>query len=315
MRAVAIDRFGPPDVMKLVEVPLTPIGPADARVRVHAAGVNPLDYKIRDGSSGLVKDFGPAAFPIVLGRECCGTVEAVGEDVDHIGVGQRVFGMAPLKHRGGCYAEFVNLPADCLVPAPEGVGDVTLAGTALVALTAWAAVHDLGQVQPGQTVLVHGGGGGVGQVVLQLCREIGAAVYATASARNRERIEALGATHVDYVRADFSTVVPRPDVIIDGVYFGTYQKNMDLLVPGGKLVILPTLADLGPARERGIDVGVPMVAPDGERLTAIAQRLGDGRLDVEVSTVLPLAEAAQAHRILEGGHTRGKVVLDVAVTR
>ena len=106
--------------------------------------------------------------------------------------------------------------------------------------------------------------------------------------------------------------MPRPDVIIDGVYFGTYQKNMDLLVPGGKLVILPTLADLGPARERGIDVGVPMVAPDGERLTAIAQRLGDGRLDVEVSTVLPLAEAAQAHRILEGGHTRGKVVLDVA---
>ena len=148
MRAVAIDRFGPPDVMKLVEVPLTPIGPADARVRVHAAGVNPLDYKIRDGSSGLVKDFGPDDFPIVLGRECCGTVEAVGEDVDHIGVGQRVFGMAPLKHRGGCYAESANLPADCLVPAPEGVGDVTLAGTALVALTAWAAVHDLGQVQP-----------------------------------------------------------------------------------------------------------------------------------------------------------------------
>jgi NADPH:quinone reductase-like Zn-dependent oxidoreductase len=312
MRAVAIDRFGPPEVLRTVDVPLTPIGATDARVRVHTAGVNPIDYKMRDGSSGLVKDFDPADFPLVLGRECCGTVEAVGEDVDHIAVGQRVFGMAPLKHRGGCYAEFVNLPADCLVPAPSNVSDAALGGASLVALTAWAAVHDLGQVRAGQTVLVHGGGGGVGQIVLQLCREPGATVYATASARNRERVEALGATHVDYARVDFATAVPRPDVIIDGVYFGTYQKNMDLLVEGGKLVILPTLADLAPARERGIDVAVPLVAPDAERLAAIAERLGDGRLDVEVSTVLPLAEAAEAHRLLEAGHARGKVVLVVS---
>lgn len=298
-----------------VDIPLHPIGPADARVRVHAAGVNPLDYKMRDGSSGVVKDYGPGDFPVVLGRECCGIVEAVGEDVEHIAVGQRVFGMAPLKHRGGCYAEFANLPGDCLVPAPDGVDDVMLGGAALVALTAWAAVHDLGGVTQGQRVLVHGGGGGVGQVVLQMCREAGAEVYATASARNKDLVTSLGARHIDYARADFAAEVPSPDVIIDGVYFGTYQKNMDLLADGGKLVILPTLADLQPAKDRGIDVSVPMVSPNAERLTAIAERLADGRLRIEVSTVLPLEDAAQAHRLLESGHARGKIVLDVAVGR
>lgn len=316
MRAVAIDRFGPPEVLHTVEMSQGPLGPSDVRVRVAAAGVNPLDYKMRDGSSGVVKDYGPADFPVILGRECCGVVEDIGESVgaqrERLQVGRRVFGMLPLKHRGGCYAEFADLPASCLVPAPDGVPDAVLGGTALVALTAWAAVHDLAQVQPGQTVLVHGGGGGVGQVVVQLCREIGATVYATASARNRDRIQSLGATHVDYTREDFTAVVPRPDVIIDGVYFGTYEKNMDHLRPGGKLVILPTLADLGPARERGIDVSVPSVAPDADRLTAIAERLADGRLDIEVPTVLPLAQAAEAHRLLETGHVRGKIVLAVA---
>lgn len=312
MRAVAIDRFGPPDVLRSVELPLQPIGPTDARVRVSTAGVNPLDYKMRDGSSGLVKGYAAGDFPLILGRECCGIVEAVGEDVEHIGVGQRVFGMIPLKQHDGCYAEFVNVPADCLALAPEGIDDVTLGGTALAGLTAWIAVHDLGQVSPGQTVLVHGGGGGVGQIVVQLAREAGAKVYATASAKNKDRVEALGATHIDYVRADFTKDAPRPDVIIDGVYFGTYQKSMDRLFPGGKLVILPTLADLGPAHERGIDVAIPAVAPDRERLAALAERLADGRLDVEISLVLPLGEAAQAHRLLQGGHARGKIVLDVA---
>lgn len=312
MRAIAIDAFGSPDVLHLADLPVPQVGPADARVRVHTAGVNPIDYKMRDGSSGLVKGYGPQDFPVVLGRECCGTVEEVGADVEHLAVGQRVFGMAPLTHKGGCYAEYTALPADSLVAAPDAVPDTVLGGAALASLTAWTAVHDLGEVHEGQTVLVHGGGGGVGQIIVQLCLEAGATVYATASARNRERLQALGATHVDYASEDFTAVVPTPDVIIDGVYFDVYEKNMDLLAPGGKLVILPSLADLGPAKERGIDVAVPSIRPDRDRLTAIAERLADGRLSIEVSEVLPLEEAAQAHRTLEEGHARGKIVLQVA---
>ncbi|WP_116116100.1 NADP-dependent oxidoreductase [Austwickia chelonae] len=310
MRAVAIDRFGSPEEMHVVDLPVAEPGPGEVRVRVTAAGVNPLDYKIRDGSSGLVKDFGPDDFPLVLGRECCGVVEAAGEG-SGLAVGTRVFGMAPLRHRGGCYAEQVVLPADCLSPAPEGAEDHRLAGTALAGLTAWTAVHDLAKVSAGETVLVHGGAGGVGQFVVQLAVEAGATVYATASAGKRELVESMGAVHVDYTREDFTTATPRPEVIVDGVYFGTYGPSMDHLKDGGRLVILPSLADLGPARERGIEVSVPLIAPDPSRLAALAERVADGRLTVEVGQVLPLSEAAHAHRLVEGGHARGKVVLEV----
>lgn len=312
MRAVAIDRFGSPEELHIIDASLPDPGPGDVRVRVAAAGVNPLDYKIRDGSSGLVKDFDPANFPLVLGRECAGVVDAVGEGVTELAVGQRVFGMAPLRHPGGCYAEYVVLPADSLAPAPEGVDELTLAGTALAGLTAWVAVHDLGRVADGETVLVHGGAGGVGQIIVQLAVAAGATVYATASAGNKDRVEAMGATHVDYRAQDFTTCTPHPDVIIDGVYFGTYGPSMDHLTEGGRLVILPSLADLGPAKDRGIEVSVPTIAPDRGRLEALAGMLAARRLSVEVGRALPLAEAAEAHRIVEGGHARGKVVLAVA---
>ncbi|GAB77038.1 putative oxidoreductase [Austwickia chelonae NBRC 105200] len=310
MRAVAIDRFGSPEEMHIVDLPVADPGPGEVRVRVTAAGVNPLDYKIRDGSSGLVKDFGPDDFPLVLGRECCGVVDAAGPDSD-LAVGTRVFGMAPLRHRAGCYADYVVLPADCLAPAPEGVDDHLLAGTALAGLTAWTAVHDLAKITAGDTVLVHGGAGGVGQFVVQLAVEAGATVYATASAGKSDLIESWGAVHVDYTGADFTTATPHPDVIVDGVYFGTYGPSMDHLKEGGRLVILPSLADLDPARRRGIDVSVPAIVPDRSRLVALAERVADGRLTVEVGHALPLAEAAEAHRIVEDGHARGKVVLSV----
>lgn len=309
MRAVAIDRFGSPEEMHIVDIPIPEPGPGDVRVRVAAAGVNPLDHKIRDGSSGLVKDFDPANFPLVLGRECAGVVDALGAGVTDFAIGQLVFGMAPLRHPAGCYAEYVVLPADCLAAAPDGVDVAILGGTALVGLTAWIAVHDLARVTRQDTVLVHGGAGGVGQVVVQLAVATGAKVYATASGGNKDRVEAMGARHVDYRRADFTTATPHPDVIIDCVYFGTYGPSMDHLKSGGRLVILPTLADLGPAKKRGINVSVPAVAPSRGRLDQLGQMLGDGSLSVEVGRTLAFDEAAEAHRLVESGHTRGKIVL------
>ncbi|MBW3084913.1 2-haloacrylate reductase [Austwickia sp. TVS 96-490-7B] len=312
MRAVAIDRFGSADELHLVDLPLPEPGAGQVRVKVAAAGVNPLDYKIRDGSSGLVKDFDPANFPLVLGRECAGVVDAVGEGITGLAVGQRVFGMAPLAHPGGCYAEYVVLPADCLAVSPSEVDDLVLAGAALVGLTAWVAVHDLARVRSGDVVLVHGGAGGVGQVVVQLAVAAGAQVYATSGPANRDRIEAMGATHIDYTSVDFRTAVPSPQVIVDGVYFGTYEPSMDHLAPGGRLVVLPSLADLAPARERGIDVSVPSITADRSRLDRLAAMIAARSLSLEVGHVFRLAEAAAAHRQVETGHTRGKIVLTVA---
>ncbi len=311
MRAVVIDRFGAPEELHIAEIPAPEPGDGEVLVKVAAAGVNPIDYKMRDGSSKAVASVGPEAFPVVLGREAGGVVEAVGAGVGHVSVGDRVMAINA-GSLAGAYAEYAVFPAEGVVLAPEDIDMDTLAATSLAGLTAWAAVHDFAKVTSDDTVLVHGGGGGVGQMIVQLCIAAGATVYATASARNHERLTALGATHVDYNTEDFTEVTPRPDVIIDGVWFGTYEPSMDHLAEGGRLVILPTLADLEPARERGIDVSVVGFVPDPDRLTALAGMLADGTLSVEVGAVFTLEEAADAHRLLEDGHAKGKVVLHVA---
>ncbi len=312
MRAATIDRFGGPEEFHIVDdLPVPTPGPDEVVLRVFAAGVNPLDYKIRDGSSGVAKQLGPDDFPLVLGRECSGTVTALGDEVTEVSVGDAVYGVAPTGHRGGCYAEYVALPARCLAPVPEGADPTVLAGTALAGIAAWTAVHDLAQVRAEDTVLVHGGGGGVGQIAVQLAVATGATVYATASGRHRNEILGWGARHVDYTVEDFRDATPRPTAIIDCVYFDTYEPSMDHLAEGGRLVILPSLADLEPARARGIDVSVPQLHPDRQRLAALAARVAEGRLEVEVSAVLPLADVARAHEIVEDGHASGKVVLEV----
>jgi len=312
MRAAVIDRFGGPEEFRIVDDFPTPIaGDGDVVVRVHAAGVNPLDYKIRDGSSGKAAHLKDEDFPFVLGRECAGVVAEVGAGVDALRPGDRVFGMAPLDHDGHCYAEFVSLPATALGRSPEGVDDTTLAGLSLTGLTAWTAVHDLAQVTADDVVLVHGGGGGVGFIALQLAVAAGATVYATASARHAQRITAAGATHIDYAEQDFREATPRPSVIIDCVYFGTYEPSMDHLAEGGRLVLLPSLADLEPAKARGINAMIPTIAADRGRIEALAGRLADGTLSLPIAQTLPLSEVAQAHRILEEGHAPGKLVLTV----
>ncbi|GMA41421.1 NADP-dependent oxidoreductase [Mobilicoccus caccae] len=313
MRAAVIDRFGGPDEFRIVDdAPAPSAGAGEVVVRVSAAGVNPLDYKIRDGSSGMASRLRDEDFPLILGRECSGVITEVGEGVTDLAVGDRVFGMAPLDNKGQCYAELTALPADALARSPEGVEDTTLGGLSLVGLTAWVAVHDLAEVTGDDIVLVHGGGGGVGHLAVQLAAATGAQVYATASARNAERITAAGATHVDYGQEDFAQVTPRPTVIIDCVYFGTYEPSLDHLAEGGRLVLLPSLADLGPAKERGIEASIPTIAPDRERLDALASRVADGSLTLTVADALPLSEVARAHQILEDGHAPGKIVLAVA---
>lgn len=309
MRAVVIDRFGGPEELRLTERPQPLPDAGQVLVRVAAAGVNPIDYKMRDGSSGAVRDWTEHDFPAILGREAVGVIEEVGPAVISLSPGDRVFGMAPHALRTGCYAEFVALPEEALALAPDGVPDAVLGATALAGLTAWAAVHDEGRVQAADTVLIHGAGGGVGHLAVQLALAAGAEVFASASAWHHERLRAYGAQPVDYRAADVTEVTPRPDVIIDGVYFGTYEPSMDHLAHGGRLVILPTLADLDPARDRGIDVSVPRLEPDPERLAELGARIASGALHVEVSDELPLDSAAEAHRILESGHAPGKLVL------
>lgn len=310
MYAQVIDRFGGPGELHFLDLATPEPGPGQVLIRVAFAGVNPLDYKIRDGSSGLARLITQEDFPLVLGEEASGWVAAIGDGVTGLAVGDAVYGMSGLSH--GCYAEYVVMSASTIAPAPAGVALETLGGLAIAGLTAWTAVFDLGKVTADDVVLVHGGGGGVGQVIVQLAVGTGAEVWATASERHREKIEGWGAFFVDYRSQDFTQVVPKPTVIIDGVYFGTYERSIAMLSPGDRLVALPTLADLEPARAAGLEVSVPKVAPSPELLSALAAKVADGSLDLVVSKVLPLAEVAEAHREVEAGHAEGKLVLRVA---
>ena len=145
--------------------------------------------------------------------------------------------------------------------------------------------------------------------MVQLAVRAGARVWGTASAEKADRVRSLGATPVDYRAEDVFAVVPAPDVVLDGVYFGTFEPSLEHLAEGGRIVVLPTLADLTPARDRGIEAHIPSIAPDRSVLTEVASLLASGELSIEVGRTYPLTDAAEAHRLLEGGHSRGKVVL------
>ena len=311
MRQVQIDRFGTADELQVREVPVPTPGRGEVLVRVQAAGTNPVDYKMRDGTSGAVAKVGPDDFPLVLGREAAGLVETVGEGVTGFSPGDLVFGVLPGGVTRGCYAEYVVFPEASLAKAPEGADPFPLGGLALAASTAWVAVHEQGKVRAGERVLVHGGAGGVGQLMVQFCVAAGAQVWATASTANQERLREIGATPIDYTREDFREVAPRVDLVLDAVYFDTFVASLDQLVEGGRIVVLPTLADTTPAKERGIEVHIPAIHPMRQVLEQVAADVHTGRLSLEVSEVLPLAEVARAHQTLETGHARGKMVLDL----
>ncbi len=159
-------------------------------------------------------------------------------------------------------------------------------------------------------MLIHGGSGGVGQFLVQLCvRAGGAEVWATASTRNQDRLRELGVHHpIDYRTQDWQTLVPQVDVVLDTVYFGTFEPSLDHLRPGGRIVVLPSLADLTPATKRGIEASIPGLHPMPAVMDELARDVTSGALDLEIAEVLPLSEVARAHRMLEEGHTRGKLI-------
>ncbi|MGO2360132.1 MAG: zinc-binding dehydrogenase, partial [Brachybacterium tyrofermentans] len=209
---------------------------------------------------------------------------------------------------------------DDLAPIPDEIDDEDLprwAGLALVGLTAIATIEDTARIEPGQTVLVHGGSGGVGQLLIPMALEAGASqVWATGRAANAERIRELGAVPVPYDTGDWEAEMRRAtegrgvDVVLDTHYHSTFLPSLDHIAENGLLVTLPTLADLTPAHERGVDAKVPRIKPGRDRLDRLVQGIRAGRYPLEVSRVLPLDQIAKAHSLLEDGHTRGKLVLD-----
>ncbi len=328
MKAIHMSDAGKPEVLQLVELDEPEPGAGEVRVRLRAAGVNPIDTKLR--SRGV---FFEAALPAILGCDGAGTVETVGEGVTALAPGDQVwFCHGGLGREPGNYAEVAVVPEAVARNKPAALSFEQAAAAPLVLITAWEALFDRAGLGSGQTVLIHGGAGGVGHVAIQLARHAGARVCTTVgNARNREFVQSLGAELViNYRETDFV------DAVLD--WTGGHGVDVALDIMGGQLFVdtframahygtLVTLLDPGSgvawkeARNRNLRIGfelmlTPMLADlpaarahQGEILDRCAALCDAGILNIEVSQTLPLARAAEAHRQLETGHMRGKLVL------
>ncbi|WP_333748606.1 NADP-dependent oxidoreductase [Streptomyces sp. IBSBF 2394] len=314
MRAVILKEFGGQEVLTAAEVERPEPLPTEVLVRVHAAGVNPVDWKTRQGQ-GMA---GLQSLPLILGWDVSGVVEKVGFGVTTLRPGDEVYGMPWFPRAANGYAEYVTAPARQWARKPASLDHVHAAAVPLAALTAWQIVVDTADVQTGQSVLVTAAAGGVGHFAVQFARHLGAHVIATASASRHAWLKELGAEEtIDYTTTRFEDVAADVDVVIDLVGDGpdrTSTRSLRALRRGGLLVAVPggVSPELAAAAETaGVRVVPFLVEPDGPALTAIASLIDDGEVAVEVEETFPLEQAAAAHTRGEAGRTRGKLVLTI----
>ncbi|MFJ4922873.1 NADP-dependent oxidoreductase [Streptomyces sp. NPDC088725] len=316
MRAITQDSLGDAGVLRLTEVPRPAPLPTEVQVKVHAAGVNPVDWKTRQGG-GMAGIMGDP--PFVLGWDVSGVVSEVGFGVTTLKVGDEVYGMPWFPRQAGAYAEYVTAPSRQFALKPATLDHDHAAAVPLAALTAWQALVDTVHVEPGQRVLIHAAAGGVGHFAVQFAKHLGAHVIGTASAAKHDWLRSLGADElVDYTQVRFEDAVQNVDVVIDLVgdaYDSTTTRSLTTLRPGGFIVAVPSGVSpelLERARSQGLRASGFLVEPDGASLNRIAHLIDEGAVKVEIDEVLPLADAGEAHCRGERGRTRGKLVLHVA---
>lgn len=309
MRAVVQQRFGTADVLSLQTRPRPVPLPTEVLVRVHAAGVNPVDSKTR-GGDGMAGVLGEP--PFVLGWDVAGVVEEVGFGVHTLAVGDRVFGMPWFPREAGGYAEYVTAPARQFARTPEALSDVQAAAVPLAALTAWQILVDATQVKAGDRVLINAAAGGVGHFAVQFARHFGAHIIAAASPANHEWLRTLGADEaIDYHDPNYLSTVTDVDVVVDLVG-GDELRLARTLRSGGTIVAVPSgVPDelAAGAEESGFRAISFLVEPDGAALGVIGGLLADGVVRVEVAATFPLEQVAAAHAQIESHRTRGKIVL------
>ncbi len=311
MKAIRIHAYGDANVLAYEDVPLPVPSGEEALIRVHAAGVNPIDWKIR---AGILNDWIPQSFPFIPGVDFSGVVEDVGPSVSGLKAGDEVFGEANIFGPAGSYADYTVVPASHVALKPQTAGHVEAAALPVVATTAWQALFGVGgmELKPHQTILIHGGAGGVGSVAIQLAKWRGAIVIATASEANRDFLYRLGADQaVDYTKVAFETAVGKVDAVLDTIGGATRDRSWGVLKRDGVLASVrgePSQTDAATHGVRGVGV-------EGARglsaLSRIADLVDKGILEPQVTEVLPLVEARKSHELSEAGHVRGKIVLSV----
>src|ERR1700744_835394 len=311
MLAWRVHKFGPPEAMILERVPRPDPSPGEVLVDVHAAGVGPWDGWIRAGKSAL-----PQPLPLTLGSDLSGTVAAVGSDISELAIGDQVFGVTNTQFLGA-YAEYAVASAGMLAKKPSSLSYAEAASVPVVAVTAWQGLFDHARLEAGQTVVIHGAAGNVGAYAVQLARRARLHSIATAGTKDIEYVLSLGADKVlDYHTQRFEDEVKDVDAVFDLVGGEVQLRSFRILRPGGKLISAVSKPDQDRAKQHGITAAFFLVDVTTERLRAIAKLIDGGELKTCVGVVLPLADARDAHMMLERqlASPRGKIVLDGEVT-
>ncbi|MDB6068013.1 MAG: Alcohol dehydrogenase zinc-binding domain protein [Pedosphaera sp.] len=305
MKAACIHAFGGPEVVNLEDVPKPQPGSAEILVRVHAAGVNPVDWKIREGHLGKFP------LPQILGIDFSGVVESLGPDVKDFRVGDAVFGT--VADESGSFAEYAVSSVSQVAKKPASLDHVQAASLPVASMTAWQALFDAAELMAGQKVLIHAAAGGVGGFAVQFAKWKGAHVIGTASTRNLDFVRQLGADEViDYRTTKFEEVVRDIDVVLDTVGGDTQKRSWGVLKPGGILVSIVQPPSNENASGRGVrGVFLRSNHNRGDQLARIADLVVSGVVKTYVETVLPLKEVRKALDLSQSGRTRGKIVLMV----
>jgi NADPH:quinone reductase-like Zn-dependent oxidoreductase len=331
MKAVRLHEFGGPEVLRYEEVPVPALKPGEVLVRVHAAGINPPDWYLREGYKMLPPEWRPpVALPLIPGTDVSGVVEALAADVQEFSIGDEVFGMVrfPSFGESSAYAEYVAAPASDLALKPAGIDHVHAAGAPMAGLTAWQFLLELGHnvanpFQPdmhrpvplsGKTVLINGAAGGVGHFAVQLAKWKGARVIAVASGAHEPLLRDLGADEfIDYIRTPPENVARDVDLVLDTLGGPTTGRFLRTIRRGGALFpLFLGFSDAEEAAKLGVTVSATQVRSSGPQLAELGRLLDARTIRVVIDSTFALADARQAHERAAGGHIRGKIVLTVA---
>jgi NADPH:quinone reductase-like Zn-dependent oxidoreductase len=309
MNAIRIHNYGGPEVLQFEDAPCPQLGEGEVLVRIHAAGVNPLDWKVRAGDlNGFIQH----KLPLIPGWDVSGVVEQVGPAAaGRFKKGDEVFAMAD-PTRDGAYADYVAVCEAAVALKPKSLHHVRAAATPVSALAAWRSLFDAGNLQPGQRILIHGGSGGVGHFAVQFAKWKGAYVIATASTNNQELLRKLGADEtIDYTIQKFENVAHKMDIVLDTIGGETQERSWLALKQGGALISLVQPPSEQNADRFGVRGIMSSVQPDGTQLNKIAKLIDSAKLRPAIDRILPLSEARRAHQLSQNGHARGKIVLRV----
>ena len=332
MKAFILDRYGKKDGLRIGEVPDPEVRERDVLVEVHAAGVNPLDFKIRNGEFKLVL---PYRLPLILGNEVAGVVVRVGSRVRRFKPGDEVYAR-PAKDRIGSFAEFISMDEDAVAIKPKGLTMEEAASIPLVGLTAWQVLIERANLKRGQKVLIHAGSGGVGTFAIQLAKHVGAVVATTTSTANLEWVKALGADIViDYSKDDFATVLSDYDLVLNSLGGEVLEKSLQVLKPGGKLISIsgPPDADLAKdlgsswilrqimrllsyrirkkAKRHRVSDSFLFMKANGDQLREVTSLIESGVIRPVVDRVFPFESTNEALAYVAKGRAKGKVVVKV----